>query len=115
VLIDVQRLLLLACAQPDPAGWLRQQCERTDTGLTAAERDMLRAADADGLRLTHVLVTKLRLERLMRGDARAAADAAATPEEFMARFVRYAAEVAPTAVFPSEEAVLFQAWSERRT
>jgi len=113
VLKDLQRALLAACLQPDPAAALREALARGGHGLSADEQAMLRAAGADGLRLSHVLVMKLRLERLLRGDARAAAAARADPVAFMARFARYAATVPPTAVFPSEEAALFAAFAAR--
>jgi hypothetical protein len=113
VLRDLQRVLLAACLQPDPAAFLRETLARGDHGLSADEQAMLRAPGADGLRLSHVLVMKLRLERLLRGDARAAAAARADPVAFMARFARYTATVPPTAVFPSEEAALFAAFAAR--
>jgi hypothetical protein len=113
VLRDLQRVLLAACLQKDPAAFLRDTLARGAHGLSAGEQAMLRTASADGLRLCHVLVMKLRLERLLRGDAQAAAAARADPVAFMARFARYAAAVPPTAVFPSEEAALFAAFSAR--
>ena len=111
MLKDLQRVLLAACLQPDPAGFLRGALARGDHGLSGDEQAMLRAASADGLRLCHVLVMKLRLERLLRGDAQAAAAARADPVAFMARFARYARAVPPTAVFPSEEAARFAAFA----
>ena len=113
MLRDLQRVLLAACLQPDPAAFVRGALARGDHGLSADEQAMLRAAGADGLRLSHVLVMKLRLERLLRGDANGAAAARADPVAFMGQFARYAAAVPPTAVFPSEEASLFAAFAAR--
>lgn len=85
----------------------------SDPDLDAAERTMLASLDADGLRLTSLLVHKLRFERLLRGDPRARAQFSADPAGFTGRFDRFVVQVPPTAVFPAEEAALFQASSCR--
>jgi len=110
VLSCVQELLVLACAQREPHGFLRRELERTDLPLTAAERTALRAVDADGLRITRLLVQKLRLQRLLAGDAGAGARLAADPAAFLSVFTAYTAAVPATAVFPSEEAAAFRAF-----
>jgi hypothetical protein len=111
VLNDVQRLLLQACWQREPAEWLAAQLGTGPCGgLTAGERAWLLAASADGLRMTRLLLQKLRLERLLRGDPAAAAAYAADEAAFAARFRRYCEQVPPTAVFPSEEAAAFAAF-----
>lgn len=112
---EVQRLVLTACLQREPAVWLAQALADAAPRLTAAELAALRAlvADpraADGMRLSRLVVQKLRLERLLRGDRAAAAAFAADPAAFVARFQRYLAAVPPTAVFPSEEAAAFAAF-----
>jgi hypothetical protein len=69
--------------------------------------------DADGVRLTALLVARLRFERLLRGSPEAEEwfdrDAAA----FTRAFSRYHAEVPPRAFFPADEAALFSAWRDR--
>ena len=106
----VQELLVIACAQRDPHGFLQREVERTDLPLTAAERAALRAVDADGLRITRLLVQKLRLQRLLAADAGASGRMAQDPAAFLAVFAAYAAAVPATAVFPSEEAAAFRAF-----
>lgn len=113
MLIDVQRLLLTACWQRDPAAWLRAQLAADPGSCTDAERAMLLAADPDGLRVTRLLLQKLRLERLLRGDPAAAAAFAADQDAFVEGFRRYCDAVPATAVFPSEEASAFAEFEGR--
>lgn len=114
MLSDVQHLLAHACWQREPHAWLQAQLAVATPGtLHADERAMLLALDADGLRVTRILLQKLRLERLLRGDSVAAAALAADEVAFVARFRRYCDQVPPTAVFPSEEAALFAAFEGR--
>lgn len=110
MLAELQRLLLLACREPDPAAWLQVRMHDTELALDAGERAMLATLDGDGLRLTALLVHKLRFERLLRGDLAARAAFASDPERFTRRFDDYVANVAPTAVFPAEEGALFLMW-----
>ena len=65
---------------------------------------------ADGLDLTALMVRKLRFERLLQGSKEAAFWFDERPEEFAAVFGDYYGAVEPTAVFPSEEADLFERW-----
>lgn len=109
---QLQDLVLAACLRTDPAGWLQQQLDAGALAAAPAERALLAGlvAQADGLRLTRLLVQKLRLERLLRGDAAAARAFASDAAAFVPRFRRYCEQVPPTAVFPSEEAALFAAF-----
>lgn len=113
MLSTVQQLLVRACHAADPSAFLRERLDAEAPNLDPDERAMLQALDDDGLRLTRLLVRKLRLERLLRGDPAAAAAFAADPAAFLAGFRRYCDEVAPTAVFPSEEAAAFAAHARR--
>jgi hypothetical protein len=110
VLKDLQQLLLDACTQREPGPWLAAQLTRADLALSADERALLQqvSTQVDGLRVTRLLVQKLRLERLLRGDPGAAASFVADQAAFVQRFRRYCELVPPTAVFPSEEAALFR-------
>ena len=60
MLLDLQRLLVAALRTPDPAGFLRERAER-EPGLRADERRALLAAGEDGLRMSRVMIRKLRL------------------------------------------------------
>jgi hypothetical protein len=120
VLKDVQELLMAAIASPDPVAHLRAEllaigeAEKAQTPgaarLSPQELSMLGHLDGDGLRLTRLLVQKLRLERLLLGDPAAAAALEQDAAAFVVRFRQYCAAVPPTAVFPSEEAAAFQAF-----
>ena len=108
-LADVQRVLVRALRDPDPAAFLRAAGARDDCALSADERAWLEAASDDGLRLTRMLVRKLRLQRLLRGDRDAAAALEGDPAAFAQRFAAYDQAVEPRAVFPRDEADAFRA------
>lgn len=113
MLSELQRLLVQALQAGDPAAWLSARQDRR--ALAAGERELLASLDPDGLRLTGLLVRKLRFERLLRGAARMRAAFAADPAAFVLRFDRYAREVPPAAVFPAEEVRAFEEFEACRT
>lgn len=98
-LVDYEKQLAAAMRARDPV---------------AAVRALHPGADADGVRLTALLVARLRFERLMRGSPEAEASFDRDPATFARDFQRYHAEVPPRAFFPAEEAALFRAWRDRR-
>ncbi|HEX5136462.1 MAG TPA: hypothetical protein VFY93_05800 [Planctomycetota bacterium] len=77
-------------------------------------RDALAAAAAqeDGVRLTGLLVVKLRFERLVQGSRRAGEWFDRDPKGFTDAFRRYHAAVPPTAADPRAEAALFERWCD---
>jgi len=111
VLSEVERVLLEAVHDEDPPARLRELVEDAGDRLTVDERSWLLAADADGLRLTGLLVVKLRFERVLRGDAALRREFDADPRALLERFRRYAREVPAAAVFPEDESRAFSAWS----
>jgi hypothetical protein len=113
VLKDLQDLLVRALLQGDPRGWLQRQLARPECSLSPAERGWLEAISDDGLRLTRVLVRKLRIERLVAGDAAMAELFRTDPAAFAKQFALYEARVPPRALFPSEEAQQFAAQRKR--
>jgi hypothetical protein len=80
----------------------------------SAVRALYPDADADGVRVTVLLVARLRFERLLRGSADAEAWFDRDPAGFARAFRRYHAEVPPRAFFPADEARRFDAWRRRR-
>jgi len=70
----------------------------------------LAALDPDGLRLTGLLVAKLRFERLLRGSSGVGRWFEADPRGFTQTFRRYHAEVLPTTSEPRAEKRLFEEW-----
>jgi hypothetical protein len=114
VLSDVQNLLVTALQTPDPAGFLKAHVAESRWRLDDQERAWLQALDDAGLRITRVLVRKLRLQRLTGGDPDAARLCAADPAAFAERFRAYEAAVPPTAVFPAEEAAAWRLWLAAR-
>lgn len=103
-----ERALARAICAPDPVAALRRAAR--DRRLDAETRARLARAGEDGIRLSALLVARLRFERLLRGSPEANAWFAADGEGFAAAFRRYHAEVAPTAFFPRDEAALFARW-----
>ena len=114
MLKDMQSLLLRALQQPDPRGFLQTELERPEHALSPEERRMLAAISDDGLRLTRLLMRKLRIERLLRGDAAMAALCRTDPAEFARLFAIYEAATPPRAFFPTDEAQQFAAWRAQR-
>jgi hypothetical protein len=111
VLSELQRLLVDALRSSDPHKALAAALQRGAAQLSADERGWLANASADGLQLTRMLVRKLRLQRLLLGDADAARWCREQPEAFARAFAAYDAAVPPAALFPSEEAA---AWRHHR-
>ncbi|MCI0586854.1 MAG: hypothetical protein L0323_08455 [Planctomycetes bacterium] len=87
---------------------------REDPDLAPALKEALAAADPDGLRLTALLVAKLRFERLVRGSSNAGEWFDRDPRGFTEAFRRYHAEVVPTTSEPRAEKRLFEAWLAER-
>jgi hypothetical protein len=70
------------------------------------------AAQEDGVRLTALLVVKLRFERLVQGSRRAGEWFDRDARDFADAFRRYHAAVPPTATDPRGEADLFERWCD---
>lgn len=103
------RLVADALTAPDPVAVFRA----AGAGEWPPElRDAIAAAAAreDGVRLTALLVAKLRFERLMHGSRRAGEWFDRDAEGFAEAFRRYHAAVKPTATDPRREAELFERW-----
>jgi hypothetical protein len=113
VLRELQERLLAVLADADPVAALTRLLADPQ-GLTDEDVTALRQIDADGLRLTALIVVKLRFERLTLAVPELAALFAEQPEEFVQLFREYAAAVPATAYFPSAEATLFREWYARR-
>ncbi|MGK3988670.1 hypothetical protein WME99_36840 [Sorangium sp. So ce136] len=100
-----------AMTAADPVAALRAAA--ADPALPAALRRALRGADEDGVRMSALLVARLRFERLLRGSPEAEAWFDRDPAAFSEAFRRYNAEVPPAAFFPAGEARLFRGWVVR--
>lgn len=79
----------------------------------AAMRAIDPNVDADGVRMTALIVARLRFERLLRGSPEAEASFDRDAAAFAETFGRYHADVPPRAFFPADEAALFDAWRDR--
>jgi hypothetical protein len=78
--------------------------------LPVSDRELLEPIDRDGLRMSALLVARLRFERLMHGSQRAGEWFERDPRSFAAAFKRYHAAVAPLSMFPPQEARAFEEW-----
>jgi hypothetical protein len=105
-----ERLLMRALRAADPVAALRRGAKKLPAGL----RQAITFADKDGIRITALLVARLRFERLRRGCSDAEAWFEEDPEGFAAAFREYHASVAPTGFFPHSEARLFRRWLRLR-
>jgi hypothetical protein len=110
-LIEFEALLAKIVCDPDPIQ-ARAKLLQLEA-LSREQRELLASIDEDGLRMTSLLVTKLRFERLLRGSAEAEQWFEEDPRDFARAFKQYHKEVPPTAFFPPEEAKLFRAWCEQ--
>ncbi|WP_437297199.1 hypothetical protein [Sorangium sp. So ce426] len=108
-----EALVARAMTAEDPVAALRAAAE--DPVLPPALRKALLGADEDGVRMSALLVARLRFERLLRGSPEAEAWFDRDPAEFSAAFRCYHAEVPPTAFFPPGEARLFRGWIEAQS
>lgn len=110
--VILEQLVAAALVARDPLEALARAAR--DPRLSSEAARQLAAIDADGFRITALLIARLRFERLLHGHAEAAAWYEADPVGFTAAFRRYHAEVPPTAFFPPEEARAFDAWRAAR-
>jgi hypothetical protein len=104
-----ERLLVRALRSADPVAALRRGGRR----LPRAMRQAIDRANEDGIRMTALLVARLRFERLLRGSSDAEAWFEQDPESFAGAFRVYHTSVAPTGFFPQAEARLFKRWLRR--
>lgn len=107
-----EELLARALLAADP--WKELQAAISAPSTPQAVREALGKIDEDGLRITGLLVAKLRFERLMNGSRRAAEWFETDPAEFTEAFRGYHVAVAPRDVFPSLEARRFEHWLAAR-
>jgi hypothetical protein len=105
----VQRVLLRALLSEDPAAELRLQLQEA-MDLNSEEREALSRIDSDGLLLTHLLVKKLRFERLTEAVPELADLFTRDPQAFLRQFDAYTTAVAPQGYLPDQEAELFRRW-----
>lgn len=106
-----EELFSRAFSSRDPLAVLR--AARDDGATPAALREALSALDEQGVRLSSLIVTRLRFERLLNGSRVAGEWFERAPAEFTAAFKRYQDEVAPQASFAQDEARAFEAWRRR--
>lgn len=114
---ELQQVLLDALRHEDPAAALRARIADASAALGARERawlEDLAARQGDGLRLTRMLIRKLRLQRILRADPDAQAELGRDPEGFAAAFAAYDRDIEPCAVFPRQEAAAFREHRARR-
>ena len=115
MLRDVQRLLLAALLEDDPVAALRAtlagESPEAVANLTEQERRWLAALPEDGLRMSGLIVRKLRFERLTGGDLRDLFDR--DPQAFLPLFRQFTSQVPPESYFPDEEARRFRQWKHR--
>ena len=105
-----EEVVARAMTARDPAAALREAAE--DARLPEGLRRALGAAGEDGVRMSALIIARLRFERLVHGSIEAGAWFERDPEAFVEVFRRYHEEVAPRAFFPADEARLFRAWFE---
>jgi hypothetical protein len=106
-----ERALARAMVSGDPVKALAVAAR--DRRLPAELRKRLTQADPDGVRLSALLIARLRFERLLNGNLEASRWFEADPAGFSEAFREYHRSVAPSAFLPTKEAKLFRSWLAR--
>jgi hypothetical protein len=104
----LEQILADALRAPDPVAALRAAAGRP--GVPAALRRALVNADEDGVRMSALLVARLRFERLIQGSREAARWFEEDAAGFAAAFRCYHEAVPESSFFPQGEALLFEEW-----
>lgn len=107
-----QRALADALLSRDARGAM--EATANDDTASRRLRGEIGAASADGVRITELLVAKLRFERLLQGSREAGAWFQRDPAAFAASFREYHTTVAPRADGPVQEAAAFARWRDER-
>jgi hypothetical protein len=84
--------------------------EAAIAALAEQDRALFAAFDRDGLRISSLIVARLRFERLIHGSSKAGDWFERDARAFTQAFKRYHASVVPVATFPGDEARAFEAW-----
>jgi len=103
-----ERLFARAFSSRKPLAVLR--AARDDESTPAGLRLALAKLDERGVRVSSLIVTRLRFERLLNGSRSAGEWFERDPAGFTAAFKRYQDAVEPTASFAQDEARAFEAW-----
>ena len=82
-------------------------------GLSEQERRWLAALPEDGLRMSGLIVRKLRFERLTGGDHDLRDLFDRDPQAFLPLFRQFTSQVPPESYFPDEEVRRFRQWKHR--
>jgi hypothetical protein len=106
-----EELFSRAFTSRDPLAALR--AARDDGATPAALREALSSLDEHGVRLSSLIVTRLRFERLLNGSREAGEWFERDPADFTAAFKRYQDQVPPETAFAQDEARAFEAWRRR--
>ncbi len=106
-----EQLFSRAFSSRDPLAVLRSA--RDDAATPTTLREALSSLDEHGVRLSSLIVTRLRFERLLNGSRWAGEWFERDPAEFTAAFKRYQDEIPPQASFAQDEARAFEAWRRR--
>jgi hypothetical protein len=109
----LEEILVQAMTAPDPAVELMRHS--ADEALPKTLRRALSSVDGDGVRLTALLVAKLRFERLLRGSPEAEHLFTTDPARFAQTFRRYHESIPLDDFFPAREAQRFRAFLAQRT
>ena len=110
-LARLQHVLVNVLGVADPVAALADASG--DVTLSADERQHLADIDLDGLRLTALLVKKLRFESILAGDAELRRRYERDPDGLTHAFEGYLLVEPRRAVFPAAEAERFRAFLRR--
>ena len=105
-LTDLQRMLVEALPQRDPAAVLRQS---PSDALSPIETEAVLRVPEDGLLLTSLVIIKLRMQQLLKSPG-ALKQFEEDPEAFARIFERYHSDCPMADFFPEGEGARFADW-----
>lgn len=108
-----ERLVARALTAADPVDAFARASRAR--GLTPELKTCLASVQAGGVRLTALLVARLRFERLLRGSAAVERWYESDPRDFTEAFRAYHHAVPPRAFRPDAEARAFRGWLRRNS
>lgn len=109
MLTELQRILIRSLTTDEPLEALRRAGESASPEL----RERLNHIDAEGFRLSQVIVAKLRFERIYNGDVPLRKWFEQDPAAFTNAFRSYQRDVPPQEYFPQQEASCFREFCVR--
>ena len=110
---DWERIVARALTSRDPVAALRAASRNKKLSIVLRKRLSIATMQEDGVRLSALLIARLRFERLIRGSRQAEDWYLEDPEGFTTAFKQYHHSVPPRTFFPQTEAIAWSKWLKK--